>query len=138
MELKSFGSAYRALVLGASGGIGRALAVTPSSDDRCENIVSLSRSADGFDLLDETSITEARRLQGETFNLIVYATGALTIDGVGPDKSILQISPETMAKQFAIKRDRASARPKALCRLASQVRKVGLRVSFCQGRLDRR
>jgi hypothetical protein len=126
IELKSFGSAYRAL------------AVTLGRDDWCEKIVSLSRSADGFDLLDETSITEARRLQGETFNLIVYATGALTIDGVGPDKSILQISPETMAKQFAIKRDRASAHPKALCRLASQVRKVGLRVSFCQGRLDRR
>jgi NAD(P)-dependent dehydrogenase (short-subunit alcohol dehydrogenase family) len=103
IELMSFGSRYRALVLGASGGVGRAIAATLSRDNRCEKTVLPSRSIDGLDLLDETSISDqARRLQDETFNLIICATGALTIDGVGPEKSIRQISPEAMAKQFAI------------------------------------
>jgi NAD(P)-dependent dehydrogenase (short-subunit alcohol dehydrogenase family) len=36
------------------------------------------------------------------FNLILCATGALTIDGNGPEKSLRQLSPEAMAQQFAV------------------------------------
>jgi NAD(P)-dependent dehydrogenase (short-subunit alcohol dehydrogenase family) len=101
--LRSFGTEYRALVIGASGGIGHALCAALRGDEGCVEAVSLSRRDDGFDLLDETSITDhADRLSGQAFDLIICATGALTIGGIGPEKSIRQISPEVMARQFAV------------------------------------
>lgn len=89
-----------ALIIGASGGIGRALvsrfaeigvAVTP-----------LSRSADGLDLTDEASITAAAARIAGPFDLILDATGALEIDGHGPEKALAQIDPGAMAAQFAV------------------------------------
>jgi NAD(P)-dependent dehydrogenase (short-subunit alcohol dehydrogenase family) len=101
--LKSFGGSYRSLVLGASGGVGRAVVAVLTGDDSCAELVSLSRTGEGFDLLDEASIAEhARHLSGKTFNIILCATGALTIERTGPEKSLRQISPEAMAKKFAV------------------------------------
>ena len=87
----------RALIIGASGGIGGALAASVLADET----VTLSRSADGFDLTDERTVeAAAARLEGE-FDLIVDATGALEIDGIGPEKSLRQIDPAVMAAQFS-------------------------------------
>ena len=70
--LTSLAPGYSALVIGASGGVGH----------------------------DEESVhLAADRFQSTSFDLIVCATGALTIDGVGPEKSIHQIS---MMNQFAV------------------------------------
>lgn len=102
-DLRSFGSSFRAVVIGASGGIGRALTSELQQNSCCTQVVSLSRSADGFDYLDESSVGDfAQKLANHTFDLILCATGALTIDGVGPEKTIRQISPEYMARQFAV------------------------------------
>ncbi len=101
--MKSFGKNYRALVIGASGGIGQALVGLLRQDDACGTVVGLSRSTDGFDLLDEASIEEqANKLSDQRFDLIICAIGALTIQGIGPEKSIRQISPDAMAAQFAV------------------------------------
>ena len=94
---------YRALVIGASGGIGKALADQLAEDGNCEKIVRLSRRADGLDVTDEASVRRvAEGLGRQEFDLILCATGALTIGGVGPEKSIKQISAEAMMAQFAL------------------------------------
>lgn len=101
--MKSFGENFRALIIGASGGIGRALVDTLHRDDASCSVTGLSRSTDGLDLLDENSISaHAAKLADQQFDLIVCATGALTIDGVGPEKSIKQVTADAMAAQFAI------------------------------------
>ena len=100
--MTSLAEGYRALVIGSSGGIGSAVATLLEADERCSEVVGLSRSADGFDITDEPSVQDAvARLNGE-FQLIFCATGALTIDGVGPEKALKQLSADSMMKQFAL------------------------------------
>lgn len=91
---------HRALVVGASGGIGSALARALTA--RGAEVTGLSRSADGFDVTDEDAVREGiARLTGP-FDAIWVATGALVIDGHEPEKSIRRLTPEAMAKQFAL------------------------------------
>ncbi|MDR7144877.1 NAD(P)-dependent dehydrogenase (short-subunit alcohol dehydrogenase family) [Rhizobium sp. BE258] len=98
--LTSLAPGYSALVIGASGGVGHAIANSLESDPNCSNTVRLSRRVDQLDITDEESVhLAADRFQSTSFDLIVCATGALTIDGVGPEKSIHQIS---MMNQFAV------------------------------------
>lgn len=89
----------RALVLGASGGIGGALVA--ALRQRGE-VVGLSRRDDGLDVRDEASI--ARLLGGleGPFDLIVVATGALILDGIGPEKTLKALSAQALAAQFAV------------------------------------
>lgn len=103
--LPSLGRGYHALVLGASGGIGSAFLDALEDDPTCAQAIGLSRRDDGFDVTDEASVAAAaQRLESEgiKFDVIVCATGALTIDGVGPEKSIRAIEPDAMAAQFAL------------------------------------
>ncbi|SIQ19495.1 NAD(P)-dependent dehydrogenase, short-chain alcohol dehydrogenase family [Rhizobium sp. RU35A] len=100
--MTSLPQGYRALVIGASGGIGSAVAAVLQADTACGELLSLSRRIDGFDVTQEDSVAAAaERLTGE-FHLIFCATGGLTIDGVGPEKSLRQISSDAMMKQFAL------------------------------------
>lgn len=100
--MTSLAEGYRALVIGSSGGIGSAVAKLLRADKRCAEVVGLSRSIDGLDITDEASVHDALgRLDGE-FHLIFCATGALTIDGVGPEKALKQLSADAMMKQFAL------------------------------------
>lgn len=103
--LPSLGRGYHALVLGASGGIGSAFLSAFDGDPACARATGLSRRADGFDVTDGASVADAaKRLDGEgiRFDVIVCATGALTIDGKGPEKSIRAIEADAMAAQFAL------------------------------------
>ena len=103
LSMTSLGSKYNALVIGASGGIGEALAAHLEADGTCNQVTQLSRRNDGFDLRDENSVLRAARsLQSVAFDLILCATGALTIDGAGPEKSIRHISQDAMMAQFAV------------------------------------
>jgi NAD(P)-dependent dehydrogenase (short-subunit alcohol dehydrogenase family) len=101
--LPSLRAGYRAAVLGSSGGIGSAVAARLAGDPRCAAVVGLSR-ADGFELLDESSIARCAREVGAAgpLDLVFDATGALRIDGYGPEKSLRALDPAGMATQFAV------------------------------------
>ncbi|MGZ3217847.1 SDR family NAD(P)-dependent oxidoreductase [Paracoccus sp. T5] len=91
----------RALILGASGGIGAALAARLA--DQGARVTGLSRSGDGLDLTRADSVADhAARLQGQDFDLILNTTGALVIDGRQPEKTLDAVDPDAMAAQFAL------------------------------------
>lgn len=103
--LHSLADGYRAIVIGASGGIGGALLSLLQDETRCGLALPLSRSKDDLDISDEASVAAAAsRLSDQrgSFDLVFNATGALTIDDIGPEKSIRSIDPAQMAKQFAV------------------------------------
>lgn len=91
----------RALILGATGGIGRALSARLEAQGA--QVTGLSRSADGMDLTRPDTVAEhAARLAGQSFDLIVNTTGALVIDGHQPEKSLDAVDADAMARQFAL------------------------------------
>lgn len=104
-RMTSIGPNYRALVLGSSGGIGSAFVEMLRADPACGEVIGLSRSGDGFDVTDEDSVAAAAARLAEAerrFDLVLVATGALVIDGNGPEKTIKAIRADAMAAQFAL------------------------------------
>jgi NAD(P)-dependent dehydrogenase (short-subunit alcohol dehydrogenase family) len=90
----------RALVVGESGGIGAAVAAALAV--RGAAVAGLSRRRDGLELTDEASVARAAAGLAGPFDLIFDATGALEIDGRGPEKSLAAIDPAAMAAQFSV------------------------------------
>jgi NAD(P)-dependent dehydrogenase (short-subunit alcohol dehydrogenase family) len=90
----------RILIIGASGAIGTALAETYRS--RGWQCAGLSRTEQGLDLTQERSIAPALATLKGPFETIVMATGALTLDGVGPEKTIKAVTAQTMAAQMQV------------------------------------
>ncbi len=93
-SMRSLRDGYHALVLGASGAIGQAFVTSLQADPRCASVTALSRSSlPGFDLRDESSLQRcAQALAGrEPFQLVIDATGALTLDGHGPEKRLNEL-----------------------------------------------
>lgn len=89
----------RALVIGASGGIGQALAI--ELEARGNRVTCLSRSQDGLDITSESDVSgKLGRLENE-FDLAIVATGVLS-GAQGPEKSIKALSAEEMANLFAV------------------------------------
>lgn len=96
---------FSALVIGAHGALGGAFVAYLENEAGCGSVVAVSRSKGlGFDLSDPSSIERLGadlRSRGP-FHLIVDATGALTIDGVGPEKSLARLDPNALHRSFAI------------------------------------
>ena len=90
----------RAVVVGASGGIGSALA--GQLEDQGTQVHRLSRGV--LDLTDEVSIqTAASHLDEDgPFDLIIVATGYLHNGGEGPEKDWRYLSADELAHNFAI------------------------------------
>lgn len=89
-----------ALILGASGGIGAAVAA--ELERRGVTVTGLSRSADGLDITDEASVERCLGALDGPFDLVFTATGALEIDGAAPEKSISRLDPQAMLDQVAL------------------------------------
>lgn len=90
----------RALVIGASGGIGGA--ICGALRGRGAEVVGLSRSADGLDVTDEASVVRVLGDLEGAFDLVFVATGGLEIAGARPEKSVKALDGAAMAAQFAL------------------------------------
>ncbi len=102
--MDTFAEGFNALVIGATGGIGSAIVHCLENDDRCVQVIGLSRkSVPALDLDSEQSIKDAADYIASDIRdlaLIIDATGILNIDGHGPEKTIRSIDPALMAKSF--------------------------------------
>lgn len=105
----------RAVVIGATGGIGRAFVQALAGHDNVGQVFALARDPDGdwpsgvstgsIDILDEASIeAAAARLSAEgALDLVLLATGMLHEgDRIQPEKSLRDFDAGTMTEVFAL------------------------------------
>jgi len=111
--LASLREGYRALVFGATGGIGEALVSQLAADPRCANVFAVGRApqehggkVEGaiFDLEDEASIVDAvgRATANGEIDLVIVATGLLHDDAIKPERNWRALDADILAKSFRI------------------------------------
>jgi NAD(P)-dependent dehydrogenase (short-subunit alcohol dehydrogenase family) len=89
------------VVIGASGGIGRAMA--DLLEQRGEAVHRLSRQDNGFDLADEPSIAAAAAaLPFPAIDRLIVATGMLHEEGLMPERSLRQLDAERLLRSVAV------------------------------------
>ncbi|MEM7721750.1 MAG: SDR family NAD(P)-dependent oxidoreductase [Pseudomonadota bacterium] len=90
----------RSLIIGASGGIGAALADHLAAAGG--EVLRLSRSGDGLDVTDGASVSRAFGGVTGEFDRVIVASGILAPDGGAPEKSLDAVEAETMARVMAV------------------------------------
>lgn len=90
----------RALVIGATGGIGAAMA--DALVERGVEVTTLSRGRDGLDVTDVASVDHVLGAQSGPFDLALVAVGILAPKGRTPEKSLAQIDAHAMAEVLAV------------------------------------
>ncbi|MGM0561412.1 MAG: SDR family NAD(P)-dependent oxidoreductase [Pseudomonadota bacterium] len=105
-HLTSFPDGGLALVVGVSGGIGRALALGLRASERFEGVLEASRSGPlAVDIVDEASV---RALAEEVLDsalplrLVIDATGFLHSETYRPERSWRHIDPEHLQYSFQV------------------------------------
>ena len=96
---------YKALVVGSGGAIGDAFAQAFYADARCAHVELVARgSHSGFDLRDPESICAQATLSSGKgpYHIIVDATGAIAINGVGPEKALSSLNADHLMQAFLI------------------------------------
>ncbi len=88
----------RIVVVGASGGIGAALAGV--AEARGADVIRLSRPV--IDVGDEATIAAAADAAGEGLSHVIVAAGLLHRDGAGPERDWRQISADWMLESFRV------------------------------------
>ena len=94
---------FKAIVIGAGGGIGSALAA--ALDARGGEVVRLSRRSEPpLDLDDDASIEAAAQRLADRgpFDLVIVATGLLHGPGVVPERSVRQIDGAALDRLFRV------------------------------------
>lgn len=87
----------RVVVVGASGGIGKALA------DQAEargDVIRLSRPA--IDVADEATLAAAAQAAGDGLSHVIVAAGLLHREGTGPERDWRQIDGDWMLENFRV------------------------------------
>lgn len=91
----------RALVVGATGGLGAALCA--ELEGRGVEVLRWSRSATGLELTDEGSIARAAAgLEGQTLDWVIVATGMLAEEGEQPERRFAELDGAHMARSYAV------------------------------------
>ena len=104
-SLQSFTPGGLAVVIGASGGIGRALTAQLAASDRFARVIGLSRRDDALDITDGDSIARAATRLSDTglpLRLVILATGLLHDGDMQPEKSWRQLDGAMLARSFAV------------------------------------
>lgn len=87
----------RNLIIGASGGIGRAFCNVVDGE-----VIGLSRRDNGLDVTDPASVDRVFGAIEGPFDRVIIAVGILAPDGAAPEKSLSAIDARTMAQVFAV------------------------------------
>ena len=90
----------KALIIGASGGIGAALADALAA--RGYEVTGLSRRDNGLDVTDPASVADVMGPLVGPFDLVIVATGILAAQGATPEKSVAAIDAQAMAQVMAV------------------------------------
>ncbi|MBI1415786.1 MAG: SDR family NAD(P)-dependent oxidoreductase [Limimaricola sp.] len=89
-----------ALIIGASGGIGAALAAALAADGWA--VTGLSRKADGLDVTDPAAVERVLGALEGPFDAVWIALGILAPPGGAPEKALAAIEAEAMAHVMAV------------------------------------
>ncbi len=100
-NLTSFAPACHAVIVGASGGIGAALAARLAADPGVGRVTRLSRST-GLDITDPASVAAAAAALPAPPDLVIVATGILHGDGLAPERALRMVSAAALARSFAV------------------------------------
>ena len=102
-SMQSLREGYRALVIGASGSIGQAFMQALRADARCSHVQALSRGQPfDWDLCDEASLAALAAEVHGPLHLVVDATGALSLDGQGPEKRLQELDAQRLLRSVQI------------------------------------
>jgi NAD(P)-dependent dehydrogenase (short-subunit alcohol dehydrogenase family) len=113
-SLRSFGPLIRAAIIGASGGIGRALTENLAARSEVECVLACARSGpapehakvlrETIELEDEASIAEAARVAAVDgkLDLVIVATGVLYDREVAPEKTWRVLDGGALTRSFQI------------------------------------
>lgn len=90
----------RALVIGASGGIGAALCTVLAKNG--SEVTRLSRAVDGLDITNPASVEGAMKGVHGPFDTVLITSGILAPEGARPERSLREIDAEHMARVLAV------------------------------------
>ena len=139
-SMHSLREGYSALVIGASGAIGQAFVSMLMADPRCAGVTGLSRNSQpGFDLRDEASLRRCAQALADRgpFQLVIDATGALTLDGQPPEKRLADLDADRLLDAMRVNAIGPTLLLQQLLpRLASDERVIWAKLSARVGSLE--
>jgi NAD(P)-dependent dehydrogenase (short-subunit alcohol dehydrogenase family) len=90
----------KALIIGASGGIGAAVA--HELETHGWDVARLSRAMDGLDVREQANVDSHLGALEGPFQLVLMASGILASEGAAPEKALSQIRQESFEEVFKV------------------------------------